>query len=129
MSIKRIIIGLTLSLLLSSGAANADGNKLLADCQILINALDSGTVSTAQGASLAAGNCMGISNGVRTTMVFLKRDLPQDSGMRVCLPENGINNGQAVRIIASYLKKNPAELHLHESILAIFAFLEAYPCK
>jgi hypothetical protein len=129
MSVKKIISGLTLSLLLSSGAANADGNKLLAECQILINALDSGTLSTAQGANFAAGNCIGISNGVRTTLMFLQPDIPQDSAFRACLPEGGINNGQAVRIIASYLKKNPSELHLHESILAIFAFLDAYPCK
>ena len=127
MSIKKIITGLILLLLLASGVASADGNELLADCQLVVNHMDSG--KSAQNDQLQMGQCIGLSNGVRTTMSMFNRELTDDSILRACFPEDGINNGQAVRIITSYLQKNPAKLHMHESILAIMAFIDAYPCK
>ena len=114
-------------MLLCSGVAIADGNELLADCQLVVSHMDSG--KSTQNDQLQMGTCIGLSNGVRTTMAMFNREITDDSILRACFPEDGINNGQAVRIITSYLKKNPAELHMHESILAIMAFLDAYPCK
>jgi len=131
MSIKKIITGLTLSMLLNSELAMAtDGNELLAACQTVINYMDSGETSLDHSSDLDIGLCLGLGEGVRNTMIFYGlSDLPQDSYYRVCLPEGGIKNGQAARIISSHLMKNPANLHMDASGLAMLAFIDAYPCK
>ena len=133
MSIKKIITGLALSLLLGNGQAVAiDGNELLAGCQAAVNQMDGGSIEDPSFSSgLAFGECLGILMGVRTTMIMYEvaGDLPQDNYLRSCFPETGISNGQAARIVTSYLKRNPAALHEDGTHLAVFAFLDAYPCK
>lgn len=133
MSIKKLITGLALSMLLASGVVSADGNELLANCQRVVNFMDSGGVTTDASLSFGRsyGRCTGMAEGVRNTMIMYNLiDLPTDSTIRACFPEEvGINNGQAARIITSFLKNKPSLLHLDESFLAIYAFVEAYPCK
>ena len=129
MSIKKIVTGIALSLLLSSGVAVADGNDLLANCQLVINGMDSGKPSQDVLSVFKSGQCVGVSLGARTTMHMYQTELKNGSLLHVCFPEGGINNGQAVRIITSYLKKNPDKLHMDAVHLAVLAFLYAYPCK
>ena len=131
MNIKKLIKGLAFSMLLNSELAMAtDGKKLLAACQTVINYIDSGETSLDHSSGVDIGLCLGMAEGVRNTMIIYSlSDLPQDSYYRVCLPEGGIKNGQAARIISSYLMKNPAKLHIDASGLAMFAFIDAYPCK
>ena len=130
MSIKKIITGLTLSLLLNSGVAVAsDGNALLKYCQIAVNDMDGGSIEKFD--YIKVGYCFGLIEGVRNAMVMYgaSGDLRKDSFLHSCFPEDNIQNGQAARIITSYLKKNPAELNKNGSALAMFAFIDAYPCK
>ena len=132
MNIKKTITGLMLSMLLGSEVAVAsDGNELLAGCQTVINKMDGGTLDPGFISGMAVGEGLGILLGVRTAMVMyeLAGNLPQDNSLRSCLPQAGITSGQAVRIVTSYLKRNPADLHKDGTTLAMFAFLEAYPCK
>ena len=132
MSIKKIITGLTLSLLLSSGVAIAsDGNELLENCQTVVNEMDGGSLEESFSTYLKVGYCFGLIEGVRNAMVMYgaSGDLRKDSFLHSCFPEDNIQNGQAARIITSYLKKNPAELNKNGSALAMFAFIDAYPCK
>lgn len=95
--------------------------------------MDEGSVDPSFSFGLDFGECIGILQGVRTTMGLYEvgGDLPQDNLLRTCFPEAGISNGQAARIVTSYLKRNPADLHQDGVFLAIFAFLDAYPspCK
>jgi hypothetical protein len=129
MSIKKIITGLLLSLLLNIEAVNADGNELLANCQLVINGMDSGKPSQDSLSNFKSGQCIGVSLGARTTMHMYQTELKDGSLLHACFPAGGINNGQAVRIITSYLKKNPDKLHMNAVPLAVLAFLYAYPCK
>lgn len=69
--------------------------------------------------------CLGFVQGVRNTM----QAMSYNRSIKVCVPDKGITNGQATRIVTSYLKKNPASLHEHEVSLTMKAFIEAYPCK
>mgnify|MGYP001498019062 CR=1 FL=1 len=79
--------------------------------------------------ALRTGVCYGIVEGVRNTMdMYRVSDLPKDSALRACIPQE-ITNGQSVRIITRYLKKNPANLHLNASTLTMKAFILAYPCN
>ncbi|MNV92649.1 hypothetical protein D3C71_1872670 [compost metagenome] len=74
-----------------------------------------------------AGYCFGTVGAVMDTMINLYYDLPKDA--KACFPENGIQYGQAVRIVTRYLSDHPASLHKSGSMLSIEAFKAAYPCK
>jgi len=47
----------------------------------------------------------------------------------VCLPEQGIKNGQAVRIVVKYLREHPERLHEPAVHLLSWAISDAFPCK
>jgi hypothetical protein len=112
--------------MLGSGAALAtDGNTLLKNCQAVVRLMDNEQVSNTN--SMEVGHCFGMVEGVRGTLFIYEESIPKN--LRVCLPEGGINNGQAARIISKYLHDNPASLNEDATLLAILAFKTAYPCK
>ncbi|MGW8464608.1 Rap1a/Tai family immunity protein [Pseudomonas sp. CLCA07] len=111
--------------ILVSGAALADGNKLLEVCQQAVRAMDK--VPTPSIDLLGVGRCIGMVEGVRNTMVIFKSALPDN--LKVCFPKQGINNGQATRILEKFLHDNPAMLDQDETFLTIMAFKQAYPCE
>ncbi len=111
--------------MLVSGAALADGNKLLEVCQQAVRAMDK--VPTPSIDLLGVGRCIGMVEGVRNTMVIFKSALPDN--LKVCFPKQGINNGQATRILEKFLHDNPAMLDQDETFLTIMAFKQAYPCE
>ncbi|WP_148864038.1 Rap1a/Tai family immunity protein [Marinobacter fonticola] len=100
--------------------AQADGNRLLEQCLSAERFLDTKNVQS----PFNVGVCMGMVQGVRNTM-----QLMGSSSSIVCFPEGGIDNGQAIRIVTSFLRDNPAKLHYPETLLAMTAFQEAYPCE
>jgi hypothetical protein len=108
---------------LAASAALADGNKLLSQCQDAEYYLDTKEVRS----ELSIGRCMGLLQGVRNTMVIL--DTALELPLRTCWPKDGINNGQAVRIVVRYLKDNPEQLHQDEVFLTLLAYKAAYPCR
>lgn len=110
---------------LGCGTATADGNKLLQQCQQAVRAMDNPTIPATD--LLGLGRCMGMVEGVRNTMVIFKTALPDN--LQACFPKQGINNGQATRILDKFLHDNPAMLDQDETFLTILAFKEAYPCK
>lgn len=104
--------------------ARADGNGLLAECNLVVRAMDNGEMpSTRDG--LKVGKCLGLVQGITNlNMVYQVTD--RGSAL-FCLPDDGINNGQAARIVVKYMKENPSELHKEDSLIAIAAFIDAYP--
>ncbi|WP_454839790.1 Rap1a/Tai family immunity protein [Pseudomonas hormoni] len=106
-----------------SSYAMADGNELLENCQASIRSMDHISNNDPYG----NGQCFGITEGVLNTMVALNPQLPEES--RICLPDDGIKGGQAVRVVYKYLQDNPAMLHLEGTTLVCLAFRRAYPCK
>lgn len=121
MKILRKYIVSIVALMLFSSSLYADGNKLLVQCIAAEKFLDTKELQNEFG----IGVCLGLVQGVRNTMQFMGND----GSIKVCLPENGIDNGQATRIVVSYLRKNPASLHENEVVLTMLAFIDAYPCK
>lgn len=107
----------------SSGVL-ADGNKLLSQCNTAIQILDGDTLP--KNAYIAA-SCLGLVQGI--TNLNLLYQVDKTNNTFFCLPAGGINNGQAARIVVKYLKEHPEKLHENESVLAIAAFVEAYPCS
>ncbi len=117
---KKYVVSIV-ALMLFSSLIYADGNELLKQCIAAEKFIDTQEVQN----EFDIGVCIGLTQGVRNTMQFMRND----GSIKVCLPENGINNGQAIRILVSYLKKNPASLHENRVVLTMLAFIDAYPCK
>ena len=114
------ICAIFISSILLAPNVSADGNELLKQCLATERFLDTNKITN----GVDVGRCFGIGQGVRQSMVVLKEGI-----IRACFPEKGINNGQATRIIVSYLKKNPSKLHKHEVLLIMLAYADAYPCE
>jgi hypothetical protein len=112
-------------MLLSCMAQATDGNVLLKNCQAVVRLMDKEQVSSAD--SMDVGQCFGMVEGVRGVLFIYEKSIPKN--LRVCLPEGGINNGQAARIVSKYLHDNPAQLNEDATLLTILAFKTAYPCK
>ena len=111
-----------IALLLLPGFAAADGNTLLTQCTQVERFMD----NKKAGAESDIGMCLGLVQGVRTTMLLTEPLLDQKH--RTCWPTDGIDNGQAVRIVLQYLRSNPALLHHDEVLLMMLAFRKAYRC-
>ena len=110
--------------LLLAGNAFGDGNKLLTQCE---NALSINEGEAAKVDSIArAGFCLGMMQGMTSMNGYYQTLLGKKA--LFCLPE-GVTNGQAARVVVKYLKEHPEKLHEHESSLALWAFVEAFPCK
>lgn len=123
---RRFILAVLLvfgSVSTSEGAET--GNELLAECNLAIRAMDDAVrLSTADG--IKAGGCLGLMQGITTlSQVYQHRD--KDLAL-FCLPSGGVTNAQAARVVVSFLRDNPSSLHNNGSLLAIKAFMEAFPC-
>jgi hypothetical protein len=122
-----------LAIFLTLGAASSsevrasghDGNRLLDKCNRVIRAVDDGVAPSATSEGIEAGHCIGLIKGIiKLNMVYQAKD--RDSAL-FC-PPSKISSGQAVRIVVKYMRDNPSELHNEESLVAIAAFIDAYPC-
>lgn len=116
---------LALLLLALSPFAYADGNTLVGDC-MLFERYEAKAVTLTQAEYFQLGRCLGAVEGVRNTMLVYRSMLPP--ALKVCMPDGGIANGQAVRIALRYLRDNPASLHEDSSVLLMKAFHQAFPC-
>lgn len=112
-------------MLVSSGAQATSGDALLKNCQAAVRMMDSERLPSND--SLGVGQCFGLMEGVKSMLVFYEESIP--SNQRACIPNGGINNGQAARIASKYLHDNPAKLNMDATLLTILAFRDAYPCK
>lgn len=106
------------ALMLFSSSIYADGNRLLEQCIATEKFLDTQEIQS----QLDIGMCLGFVQGVRNTMQIMGNDGP----IKVCMPENGIDNGQATRIVVSYLRKNPASLHENEVFLTMHSLMHTH---
>lgn len=105
----------------SAMAADGDGNQLIKQCTVTVKAMDGVNVD----GYYDVGYCLGLTQGVRQTMLFHNVALP--AKYRTCFPE-GVTNGQGVRIVLKYLQYHPAELQEPATVLIHRAYNAAYPC-
>jgi hypothetical protein len=117
-----IAAALALAAALGSGQVLADGNELLRQCQHTIKAAEMEKSFD----RFQAGMCLGMVQGVQSTVYFLSDDLNNDS--KFCVPTK-VSIGQLVRIVVKYLKDNPKLLNESETGLIWLALKDAYPCK
>ena len=122
MKVAGIAAAVVLVGMMASGAAMADGNSLLAQCQQFIKASDR-EKGYDQG---LAGMCAGFVEGVLSTTAFFSESLENDA--KLCIPKNA-TNGQLARVVVKYLNDNPSKLNQGKTGLVWLAMRDAYPCK
>lgn len=109
-----------------SAESKNDGNFILSKCGAALRVMDGEKISSKTD-EFGIGQCFGLVEGVRNTLVYVNDSLEED--LRICWPKNGIPNGQAIRILVKYLKENPTELNNDQTLLTMVAFKVAYPCN
>ena len=130
---RYLTCGMVLMALLLAGNAFGDGNSLLAECTsaiALVEKLNTRalTIDNFKNENfLGAGSCLGMMQGMKDMNKSYEVLLSKKA--LFCTPESGVSNDQAARIVVKYLKEHPEKLHEKESLLAIEAFMEAFPCK
>jgi hypothetical protein len=119
-------ISLGFSLVMANGGpAQADGNEMHTRCRLAIRLYD-GERGFMPDESLQAGFCLGFVRG------FIDANLAHGMAGQLtpmCLPDDGpFDLEQGVRVFWKYLSEHPERLHENETILALEAFVEAFPC-
>jgi len=71
--------------------------------------------------------CAGFMQGITNTNLLYQTILKSDA--QFCLPDWGISNSYAARIVVKHLRDYPEELHRNEFVLATWALKVAFPCK
>lgn len=124
-----VTVGLLWALIGGEAVADGpknDGNFILSKCNAALRVMDGEKISSKTD-QFGIGQCFGMVEGVRNTLVYLNEYLESD--LRICWPKDGIPNGQAVRILVKYLKEHPADLNDDQTLITMMAFKDAYPCK
>src|SRR5471030_2858648 len=119
---KAWVITVALAGALVSSGVMADGTQLLMECQAAIRVMDNLEVE-----GVKAGVCIGTIQSVEEMVAMLGKDVPKD--MAICLPTNGANGGQAIRIVTKYLENNPKQLHFPSALLTSMALSDAFHCN
>ena len=103
--------------------AHADGKSLLARCEQAERLLNEQKIDD----PVNAGFCLGYIGAIRSALQVLNIEL--DPRQRVCLPKEGVEVGQAIRVAIRFLRENPQRLSENEASLVIAALRNAYPCR
>ena len=106
-----------------------DGNALARECGAAINQADGGPVdpeSDEMERGSDMGQCLGLVNGVWHTHMIMVDDF--GSSEAFCATET-VSAGRMARIVDAYLKDNPAELTMWDTVLILRAFVDAFPCR
>ncbi len=101
------------------------GSELLRACGATLRQAEGGELSAEE--SIESIFCIGYVSGFLDAMSLtaaLTGGRPN-----VCLPERGINNEQAIRILVKYLRENPETLHKTGRMSLYISLERAFPCK
>ena len=119
---KVILIAL---MLLIPALCYADGNELLKRCGLFVAYMESERSDISLSGEMMF--CAGFMQGITNMNLLYQQVLKLDA--QFCLPEWGISNSYAARIVVKHLRDYPEELHRNEFVLAIWALNVAFPCK
>lgn len=117
--IRNIFLLALLCMAAFPATSHANGAQLLSQCNSVIRVLDGDRLED----PIGAGYCMGLMQGIiETTRFYQDRDKSL-----ACLPE-GLEKGQAARVVTKFLNEHPERLHETSALLAIVALATAFPC-
>ena len=106
-----------------------DGNALARECGAALNQADGGPVDPdrdemERGSDM--GQCLGLVTAVWHTHMIMVDDF---GGREAFCATETISAGRMARIVDAYLKDNPAELTMWDTVLILRAFVDAFPCR
>jgi hypothetical protein len=115
------------------------GHDILKDCSLALDMMQEGYVenlvrkdkplpTTAQQsrATQCLSYVVGFKDALYVSEIYQEKN---SSEPFVCLPQNNINNEEALRIILRYLQENSGLLDRPQSAVVFNAFYYAFPCK
>ncbi len=107
-----------------------DGNYLLTTCTAALKMTDDGINTVSGGDQIKGTYCVGYISGIKD-MLYAVVELSKSQGQTptVCMPEDGIGNGQALRIVVKFLKDHPEQLHNSGITLVLKSLQQSYPCS
>lgn len=79
---------------------------------------------------IRANQCQSYVVGFKDSL-YVSKIYQEENGIAsfICLPENSVNNGQAIQIVLNYLRINPQLLGSPQAAVVFNAFYYAFPCK
>lgn len=102
----------------------SDGNALLDSCSAAIALTKQRDITIER--TFTAFHCLGYLDGLLDAHAIYRAIT--DARM-ICLPDQGIRTGQAVRIVVHHLRENPEKLHQSARLLAHVALATEFPCE
>lgn len=119
------IVGLLLGIVVSGSSSRVppDGVQLLRACGATVRQDDGATLSTED--TVLSLWCLGYVGGFLDGLAIMRW---KGGATSVCLPEDGVNNGQAIRIIVKYLRAHPDQLHQTARSSILIAIADAFKC-
>ena len=114
-----------------ASTAAMDGNDMLRKCKPLFDDITGAPeTATTLTEKLDSGYCGGYIAGVLDVeAAWEKVEGKSSKASHYCLPAEGIPSEQVLRILKSWLDKNPEKLHWRADSLIHTALIEAFPCK
>lgn len=116
---RHLLFALLLTLL--SPPALADGNSLLHRCQAALRFSETG-----QGGRADMAYCYGLLQGISELNALYERKDPTQAYF--CTDQRPLRHHEAAQLVVAYLQAHPNRLFQGESVLAVQAFRQAYPC-
>jgi len=101
-----------------------DGNELLRNCSVAVRQSDGADLNPEE--MVRSVWCSGYVGGFLDGLAVMSW---KGGATKVCLPTDGITNGQAARIVVKYLRANPETLHQSGRISLLVSIAEAFKCK
>ncbi len=108
----------------SNALADRTGNDLLRGCNAIIAEIEKKEISTND--MIVSIFWTGYIAGYIDNSVLYETITKSGA---YCIPEQGVENGQAAMIIANYLKNHPNELHESARVCIFLALADAFKCK
>jgi hypothetical protein len=105
--------------------AYKDGNRLLSSCDtedFREKAYCCGYIAGAMDSQVTFQESM------KATVQVLKPDSKPMPNL-YCLPDGGLEMGQALRVVVKWLKDHPEKLHQRADALILNAFVDGFPCR
>ncbi len=119
------LIRILLTLIIASFSVEtmADGNYLLQRCQLAVKAVGNPGMSKQRA---AISYCFGLLQGVREVNRLYENKHGNDAYF--CLGSQHLSHSETARLAVEYSQQHPQRLHQNESVLAVQALRQSYPC-
>ena len=109
----------------ASRAQGPPGSELLRACGAAQKQSDGIKISDEE--AIGSIYCIGYISGFLDSLAL--SSAASGGGQKICLPQRGITNDQAVRVLVKFLRENPQTLHESGRMSLYIALARTFPCR